>query len=237
MLQRSTQVGEFYVMSPPTNVPKTDGVKGFMDMLIYDEESDRHVKITWEKAYGACCIGGLVGNTPMEKDGTDAEPAMTLADWKTAADGWSRMNTDGWNARTAATLKHVCIVVARPFIEHSMLSAVLAVSGGDTGATIFGPSDMQISVRLNPNFEQDPNALLFMQHRQFLFLFVSFCRPTPLSRRSKGARLQIRILFDCAFLAGVHRRCLLPHSPCFCVLAATTPATSRRSSPSTRTCS
>ena len=83
MLQRSTQVGEFYVMSPPTNVPKTDGVKGFMDMLIYDEESDRHVKITWEKAYGACCIGGLVGATPMEKDGTDAEPAMTLADWKT----------------------------------------------------------------------------------------------------------------------------------------------------------
>ena len=31
-----------------------------------------------------------------------------------------------------------------------MLSAVVAVSGGDTGATIFGPSDMQISVRTRP---------------------------------------------------------------------------------------
>lgn len=40
------------------------------------------------------------------------------------------------------------IVIARPFIEHLMLSAVVAVAGRDTGATLFGPADMQISVSL-----------------------------------------------------------------------------------------
>ena len=39
----------------------------------------------------------------------------------------------------------MCIVIARPFIEHLMMSAVATVSGRDTGATLFGPADMQIS--------------------------------------------------------------------------------------------
>ena len=38
-----------------------------------------------------------------------------------------------------------CIVIARPFIEHLMMSAIMTVSGRDTGATLFGPADMQIS--------------------------------------------------------------------------------------------
>jgi len=37
------------------------------------------------------------------------------------------------------------IIIARPFIEHLMMSAIMAVSGRDTGATLFGPADMQIS--------------------------------------------------------------------------------------------
>lgn len=37
------------------------------------------------------------------------------------------------------------IVIARPFIEHLTLSAVVAVAGRDTGATLFGPADMQLS--------------------------------------------------------------------------------------------
>jgi len=37
------------------------------------------------------------------------------------------------------------IVICRPFIEHLMLSAIVAVAGRDTGATLFGPADMQIS--------------------------------------------------------------------------------------------
>tara|TARA_B100001057_G_C22797050_1_gene930053 strand:- start:274 stop:783 length:510 start_codon:yes stop_codon:yes gene_type:complete len=32
------------------------------------------------------------------------------------------------------------IVIARPFIEHLMLSAIVTVSGRDTGATLFGPA-------------------------------------------------------------------------------------------------
>jgi hypothetical protein len=39
----------------------------------------------------------------------------------------------------------VYCVVARPFIEHMMMSAIMTVSGRDTGAMLFGPSDMQIS--------------------------------------------------------------------------------------------
>jgi hypothetical protein len=32
------------------------------------------------------------------------------------------------------------IVIARPFIEHLMMSAVMTVAGRDTGATLFGPA-------------------------------------------------------------------------------------------------
>jgi hypothetical protein len=37
------------------------------------------------------------------------------------------------------------IVLARPFIEHVMYSAIIAVSGADTGVTLYGHADMQIS--------------------------------------------------------------------------------------------
>jgi len=173
MLQRFTQVGEFYVMSPPTNAPDAK-TKGAMDVLIYDEESDRHVKITWESALAACCVGAGAGvtdtavigkfgegfkNGPTDtlfkeakaasgvgpkQDALNAANSLTLAKWKAEADEWSAMNKE-WDEAVAKTLKPVCIVLARPFIEHAMLSAVLTVSGGDTGATIFGPSDMQAS--------------------------------------------------------------------------------------------
>lgn len=35
------------------------------------------------------------------------------------------------------------IVIARPFIEHLMMSAIVTVAGRDTGATLFGPADMR----------------------------------------------------------------------------------------------
>ena len=37
------------------------------------------------------------------------------------------------------------VIVMRPFIEHKMLSALLTVAGSDTGNTLLGPSDMQLS--------------------------------------------------------------------------------------------
>ena len=43
------------------------------------------------------------------------------------------------------------ICIARPFIEHLMLSAIVAVAGRDTGATLFGPADMCATWNPNPN--------------------------------------------------------------------------------------
>ena len=37
------------------------------------------------------------------------------------------------------------IVITRPFIEHEMFSAIMMVSGADTGNTLLGPSDFQVS--------------------------------------------------------------------------------------------
>ena len=147
MLTRSTQIGEFYVMQPP-QVEPADG-KFTCDILIYDEESDRHVRISWRDAMNACCIDGtgaavvgakIPGNTALSK-GTDC------AAWLAAAKLWANFNegnetfgnaiaNDGLDCR---------IVLARPFIEHLMHSVILTVSGRDTGATLFGPADMQLS--------------------------------------------------------------------------------------------
>ena len=61
MLSRTTQVGEFYVMRAPPFCPKK-GAKGFMDMFIYDEEGDRHVRIGWEAALKASGIDSIAKN-------------------------------------------------------------------------------------------------------------------------------------------------------------------------------
>lgn len=42
------------------------------------------------------------------------------------------------------------IVICRPFIEHLMLSAVVAVAGRETGATLFGPADMRACSSVEP---------------------------------------------------------------------------------------
>ena len=191
MLQRFSQVGEFYVASKPDGVDATSRA-GFMDLLIFDEEADRHVRIAFEDALMAT---GLVEGGPIPavaaqaavaaRPAANGNPAVaaraavaaqaavvnpyTLVDnsnettkMKTTGDGTIELSE--WLARInllvkankdpsdedPKDLKDACIVIARPFIEHAMLSAVVAVSGGDTGATIFGPSDMQISVRTRP---------------------------------------------------------------------------------------
>ena len=159
MLQRFTQVGEFYVMSKPEGAKDTQ--PGFMDLLLYDEESDRHVKITYEAALeatglfvvplaedanntGKFQVADLNGSkivadgTVIYKEGTKT---VTFGEWNQKAFALNTANKD----ETTVPGADAPIVLSRPFIEHAMLSAVLTVSGGDTGATIFGPSDMQIS--------------------------------------------------------------------------------------------
>lgn len=161
MLTRSTQVGEFYVMQPPQINPGKDRTMFTADMLIYDEESDRHVRIEWEDAMNACCVGdGTNGTVAGAAVLTGKTANNTLADWKAAAEDIARFNkgviktarADGTtaigddSAKEHAALKKDCrIMVVRPFIEHLMHSAILAVSGRDTGATLFGPADMQLS--------------------------------------------------------------------------------------------
>ena len=245
MLQRFTQVGEFYVMTNPDGLKKS--ATGFMDILIYDEESDRHVKISYRSALIATGLfdntmtlnvtvanDGIAATTPL---GPAAAGYGTIDEWAKVAllllkaneEGVTADNLDKSKPDDYIVGKDAPVVLARPFIEHAMLSAVLAVSGGDTGATIFGPSDMQISVRLNPTPTQDPAGIL-----SYLLLFVS-CH------------------FAGQHLGQNHRRVSLPFEPIItqthtqfgyltyfrslCVLTATTRAISRRSSQSIRTCS
>ena len=163
MLTRNSQVGEFYIMGPPETPPiKADGSIGSwvntLDMMIFDEEGDRHHRIKWEDAMKAT----LSDNADIKTGTLDKgkASAMTIENWRKAAEAWSELNKG--NATYAATadkvtntntneeFKKVYIVVARPFIEHQMHSAILAVNGADTGVTLFGPSDMQISVSCFP---------------------------------------------------------------------------------------
>lgn len=198
MLQRFSQVGEFYVLSKPGVPPKVDQM-GFMDVLIFDEESDRHVKITYRQALlatGAVTVstdGDVAAKGAPFAGTTVMSGGTTLADWADAATILLKANeTPLANPNAVKDVVDAVdapVVIARPFIEHAMLSAVLAVSGTDTGATIFGPSDMQISVRLRPLTHRIPaphtiwNTIRWWNDMDFspsIVLCLLFCRPTPL---------------------------------------------------------
>ena len=155
MLTRSSQIGEFYIMSPPQVKPAN--AQHTCDMLIYDEESDRHVRITWADALAACCIeddpslGGsfVAGDTEMTNPTDSMKEAgnTNLAEWRVRAQAWAAATAkDDPDFGGYADLdKDIRLVVARPFIEHLMHNVIMTVSGRDTGATLFGPADMQLS--------------------------------------------------------------------------------------------
>ena len=185
-LTRSSQIGEFYIMQPPQVQPPTGGSKFTCDMLLYDEESDRHVRITWLDALKASGVGELVAknaataNTAAMALAGPANGSNSLFKWFQDALYWAAYSADtdlyvandgkitttdpgslkGFaitssgafsggkiDKSTAYDISKVnCrLVVARPFIEHLMHSVILTVSGRDTGATLFGPADMQLS--------------------------------------------------------------------------------------------
>lgn len=159
MLTRNSQVGEFYVLQPP-QVDPTDGDiankgkgKFTCDALIYDEESDRHVRITWEQALKACCIKdgevapatNLSHPTKMMMTSAVVADQKSLKGWKDKADEWTAFNNGTGDVAYSQLDTDIRIVIARPFIEHLMHSVIMAVSGRDTGATLFGPADMQLS--------------------------------------------------------------------------------------------
>lgn len=174
LLQRSTQVGEFYRMKAP-RIGKL--APNYMDVVIYDEESDKHVHITLKEALKYARWDALVDAATYENaDGTGAPTnaegrlvanivaAHNAVDVDNKWTGFGRQSTEAEivtavngrkadpNATPAVTAiaPQWCgieVVLARPFIEHLMQSCVMAVAGRDTGATLFGPADMQISVR------------------------------------------------------------------------------------------
>ena len=166
MLTRSSQIGEFYVMSPPQVYPGKNAQHS-CDILIFDEEADRHVRVTWADALAACCIAqaggeagedgapgaeatpGVAGTTKMSFPTDKMAASGDLKAWFDEADKWAKATADDAPELTEDAYKgydkDIRIVVARPFIEHLMHNVIMTVSGRDTGATLFGPADMQLS--------------------------------------------------------------------------------------------
>ena len=60
MLTRNSQIGEFYVMSPP-QVPPQDGGLYTCDIMIFDEERDTHVRVSWNEAVKATLCSSDTG--------------------------------------------------------------------------------------------------------------------------------------------------------------------------------
>jgi hypothetical protein len=140
MLTRSSQIGEFYIMMPP-QVKPTGGAGSNLhtaDMLIYDEESDKHVRITWRQALDATLAAvktdadePVLGNPGVSKghSGTlDLSTWMGLA--KEVAKYSSGKDANGttvevadnaWQTLSDTGALDIRIVVARPFIEHLMV--------------------------------------------------------------------------------------------------------------------
>jgi len=158
MLRRSTQVGEFYIMKPPTVfTAKLPGT--YMDLLLYNEQADRIAHISFRNAVmhampwmldDAECIKKM-----KEKwDEGDAYTKRSI-DLVTAGGGDIAAPTGSFGSyewwKNCITFVEsggyapVMIVIARPFIEHEMFSSIITVAGRATGATLFGPADMQIA--------------------------------------------------------------------------------------------
>ena len=140
MLTRSSQIGEFYTMMPPQVMPT--GGKGSnlhtADMLIYDEESDKHVRITWRDALEATLVNAkgagnapVLGNPGVSKGHSGV---LELSDWIAKAESIAKYSSgvdengdavevadDAWQNLVNTGALDIRIVVARPFIEHLMV--------------------------------------------------------------------------------------------------------------------
>ncbi len=105
-------------MAPPQIKPKGDDGMHTCDIMIFDEERDCHVRVTWEDALAATLVEDDEFMTDRAKATTmqDGENNTTTLDtWAGKARAWSAYNKGGQWADTLD--KDVRIVVARPFIE------------------------------------------------------------------------------------------------------------------------
>lgn len=153
LLLRNSQVGEYYVLRA-----------GEPHIVIYDEKHDQFRKVMKKNAALACCIEEVYkfvqanNGTALSYD----ETLMELFGYDKAT--WKPVDTDlsAIDISTEAEFKKAIqpavieklannfdIVIVRPYIEHTTASAVLTVAGNDTGCTLFGIADMQISANTN----------------------------------------------------------------------------------------
>jgi hypothetical protein len=207
MLQRYSQVGEYYLMQAPAYVEA--GTKHFMDIVVYDEERDVHATIKYRDALVATGLFQEEGKAQGNNKGVPAtgdltfDPVVAQKNLKLSngrGDKQNLMELSAWAVSVKKLLaaseggtvpeeadKKAVVCVARPFIEHSMLSAILCVAGADTGATLFGPSDMR-----TPRIRGRTHTLCdYRQTPTFELLSrvpSQRSRPTRRSRRSRGAR-------------------------------------------------
>ncbi len=137
MLTRNSQIGEFYVMAPPQVKPKGEDGMHTCDIMIFDEERDLHVRIGWRDALNAtlCAEGSAFLTKYGGKPINNGTSNSNLTSWAGKAEAWAKYN-DGTVKWADSLDKDVRIIVARPFIEHTMHNVIMAVAGRDTGATL-----------------------------------------------------------------------------------------------------
>ena len=132
-------------MMPPQIAP-TGGTpadnKHSCDLLIYDEESDKHVRIGWRDAMNACCLTEIPEVTEIKGRNGDMKVGLhdgsgtdNDKDFIFAAEQIAKFNEGSGSVKWEDLNHDIRIVLARPFIEHLMHSAILTVAGRDTGAT------------------------------------------------------------------------------------------------------
>tara|TARA_Y100000766_G_scaffold273276_1_gene274004 strand:- start:273 stop:764 length:492 start_codon:yes stop_codon:yes gene_type:complete len=145
-----------------------------MDIVIYDEEHDKHVHITLMDALLASGVNEAVEDFfDVEGLDTDDERVMMAMQAKggppTATEAVTLIkNTLGMSKMgKPETAKNIVakvaagqwlpleLVIARPFIEHLMMSAVMTVAGRDTGATCQQTVPTNYCANPNPNPNPD----------------------------------------------------------------------------------
>jgi len=118
----------------PTGKPEDGNNFHTADMLIYDEESDKHVRITWAEALKATLADQLDGQDLRVSKGhsgfmdLQGDGATWLALAKEVSAYSSGLDFDDgsektvtWESLQKSGALEVRIVVARPFIEHLMV--------------------------------------------------------------------------------------------------------------------
>ena len=118
-----------------------------------------------------------------EEDGSEADPARRVENAKVAVNAIAA-------AVAAGVWVPVEIVIARPFIQHLMLSAIVAVAGSKTGATLFGPADSAPPASMHCTHTHTQRA--HIQRSRLGVAAQCNCRPTRLSRPSRVRRVLSR---------------------------------------------